>query len=176
MQPYREIVTSGLHDFFRKLPQPGIQYIITAVEFNWRPAIRLHQVKLEDPPVWGYCPDGRTALYDGIATALRLEASRSDPVLCLIASDGEENHSLTTEETITRLVHERASWKNWTFLCLNMQGDRNFEADLLGIQTLDFSREEIGAELARLAQRISRETKRLHLEQGRALEVRALLP
>jgi len=50
MQPYRDRVISSFQDFFRRLPQIGVQYIISVVEFSWRPTVRIQQVKLENLP------------------------------------------------------------------------------------------------------------------------------
>lgn len=85
-----------------------------------------------------YCTGG-TPLNDAIARAMHLhQAIRSQPVLCLIMTDGEENSSLEHpgskgKEEIKRLVKNHSE-KNWTFVFLGANIDAFQTADSYGMQ------------------------------------------
>jgi hypothetical protein len=124
-----------------------------------------------------YYARGDTALWDAIARALEVESSRAEPVLCIVASDGDDNRSRLTAAATREMVDMRRGWGNWTFLWLNMTGNawdgslyRSPDADeRLGIDCLDLKREDIVKVLVEIARKLSRAVRRMQLEGAKRI-------
>jgi uncharacterized protein YegL len=88
-----------------------------------------------------YNPEGSTALYDAVGTAItsmdeRMKDMKEKPrVLCVILTDGEENASTDyTGEAIRNLVKARTEEGNYTFLFLGSCKDPLTQARNIGIR------------------------------------------
>lgn len=71
-----------------------------------------------------YRPDGMTALYDGIATAIETTeraVGENARVLALVITDGMENNSTRVRDAavIKQMVESRQERGNWTFIFLS---------------------------------------------------------
>lgn len=178
MYSHRYRMRSGLTQFFDAIDQ-SVPYLVTLVQFDDVVEVLATAEPLATliarAAVQHYEPRGNTALWDAFACALETETSRTEPVLCLIASDGEDNGSQLSPATAIPLIQERVSWDNWTFLWLNMQGSENHHARELKMECLDFSREDVAQVLAGIARRLGRAVQRMQLAGARRVEVAALL-
>jgi hypothetical protein len=73
-----------------------------------------------------YIPDGWTALYDAVGTAIRtMETHEADSYLVLIVTDGQENRSqeFRSVEAIRALIQQKEAAGNWTFVFLGASAD-----------------------------------------------------
>ena len=86
-----------------------------------------------------YKPDGDTALYDGIAHAIRSMENAVGTharVLTLVITDGEENASreITRVEQLRQIVESREARGNWTFVFLSAGSNPYANAASMGFQ------------------------------------------
>jgi hypothetical protein len=103
-----------------------------------------------------------TALYDGLATALTSEKSRTDRVICTVVPDGAENSSQYTDrDQIQSMIRARRELGNWTFIWLSLDGKPSKTASRLGIDCITARREDIAQALSGIATQIVRATARL---------------
>lgn len=81
-----------------------------------------------------YIPGGSTALLDAIGDTIKyMDEKRSDKVLFIITTDGEENSSRRyTKEDIKRLINIH---DNWEFIYLGADIDSYGEASSIGIKS-----------------------------------------
>src|SRR5215471_12546048 len=94
MAGYQAKVTEALHDFFHRLAGSPGEYLVTLVEFSGPSQIRIATRAAPASEVsFYYQPEGSTALWDAIGCGLEAEATTTQPVVCLIITDGEENGS-----------------------------------------------------------------------------------
>lgn len=171
MSPYEDQVRSGLYDFLRRL-DPAVPFLITLIQFDrtvrqLATRERIAQV-IAGAAIRSYSTldgDG-TALWDAIAQGLAAEDSSSDPVLFLVATDGEDNMSYTSFEHLAPRIRARQGWGNWTYLWLDMAGGTSPWAEALGMPVMYFAREDIGRVLGELAGKLSRAVKRMQLAGG----------
>lgn len=106
-----------------------------------------------------YRPDGMTALYDGVWTAIRSAekaAGKGDRVLIVIATDGEENCSceVTSAAEMRKIVLRYAERGNWTFVFLGANGDAVRAGTAMGVKpgnVQDFSVRDVGEAMAKVS-------------------------
>lgn len=106
---------------------------------------RYRAIPIEDAPEWdddSYTPDGRTALFDALSTAVREATSRiegmppyerPDTVVVVVLTDGKENASETPETTVRELVETRREEHGWEFLFIGANQDAALTAQKVGI-------------------------------------------
>jgi hypothetical protein len=150
-------VTEALRGFVSTLQSmPGPQrYLATLVTFAGEAETVILAEPLEKLSVQ-YRADGEgTALYDAIAFALSLEKTRTEQVVCVIVSDGDENCSQeATEQQIVAMVTARRELGNWIFIWLSLNSKPNKTARALGIQCIATRRENVARALPQVAERI----------------------
>lgn len=118
----------------------------TLYEFNTT-VERLYQAKpIEDAPRLtseNYSPGGVTALYDAIVTGIREtgeriesveESSRPDHILFVVLTDGKENASKSSIDTVRELIELRQEEDNWEFLFIGANQDAVLTARGLGME------------------------------------------
>jgi len=178
MAGYQEKVMEGVNGFFHRLAEEAGDYLVTLIQFSGPYQIETcaSRTPVAQAALY-YRADGGTALWDGVARGFQvLEATGPDPVVCLVLTDGHENGSREyTQPRIHAEVQTRLWSGTWTFLWLNMQGSENANAKALGIECLDFSREDISRVLAELACNLGQSVARMRMEGGRAVAVAGLL-
>jgi hypothetical protein len=92
----------------------------------------LHNV----PEFKDYVPNGMTALYDAIGTAIRHMQTKSNfkDVVCVILTDGEENAShKESQSSIKVLIQEMEMKHNWTFIYLGANQDSFKNGSSVGV-------------------------------------------
>lgn len=164
MASNEEVVAESLRSFITSLLSAPVQprYIATLVGF----AGQVQTISLAQPIeelAIAYKADGEgTALWDAMAHAFMLEKSRSEPVICLVVSDGEENSSREADQQqVASMIRSRREWGNWNFLWLNLQGKPSRNARALGIDCIDSTLDRINESLPEIANRICRAAVRL---------------
>lgn len=107
-----------------------------------------------------YTPGGQTALYDAIATGIEdtLEFisgiepdERPENVIVVVLTDGKENASETSQDTVRERVEIQQEEHGWDFLFIGANQDAALTAERMGIdkdKSLDMSHSGEGAQAA----------------------------
>ncbi|WP_267644011.1 vWA domain-containing protein [Haloarchaeobius amylolyticus] len=107
-----------------------------------------------------YTPSGRTALHDAIVTAIdgtesylaALDAAdRPESVVIVILTDGKENASETSQQTVRNQVEYRREELEWEFLFIGANQDAALTAEGMGMdskKSLDMAHSGEGARSA----------------------------
>jgi Mg-chelatase subunit ChlD len=106
-----------------------------------------------------YIPGGRTALYDAIVTAIdgtnsylaSLDAGEPDSVVVVVLTDGKENASETSQESVQGIVEYWREEFEWEFLFIGANQDAALTAERMGMdaqKSLDMDHSGEGAEAA----------------------------
>jgi Mg-chelatase subunit ChlD len=106
-----------------------------------------------------YIPGGRTALYDAIVTAIdgtnsylaSLDADEPDSVVVVVLTDGKENASETSQESVQGIVEYWREEFEWEFLFIGANQDAALTAERMGMdaqKSLDMDHSGEGAEAA----------------------------
>jgi hypothetical protein len=177
MAGYTAKVMRAMNDFWRTLAATADPYLVTIIQFSSPFDIRVtHQAAPVGEVTFNYHGEGGTALWDAMGRGLSLESQTTDPVVCLILTDGEECSSREyTQHKVYALVQSAVWSGNWTFLWLNMQGAENPNPKALGIECLDFSRDDIVQVLTELASNLAQSVGRMRLTGERRVELAGLL-
>lgn len=134
---------------------------------------RIYEVRpVEEAPKLGggYTPSGRTALHDAIAVAVNettdylaamTESERPDNVIVVTFTDGKENASETSAETVRELVENRQEDLGWEFLFVGANQDAALTASKMGMDPdrsldMDHSGEGMQEAYRSTSERISR--------------------
>lgn len=117
---------------------------VTLYDFNTNIHLVYEEYPIEEAPKLAddnYTPGGQTALYDAIGTGITQTAERigtldadnkPDNVIVVILTDGKENASETTQETVRKLVEYRRE-HNWEFLFIGANQDAALTASGMGM-------------------------------------------
>jgi Mg-chelatase subunit ChlD len=176
MAPHEQQVTIALRDFVAALKSAPEQprYVVTLVTFADEPTtVCLHE-PLEKLAI-DYRADGKsTALWDALGHALVLEKSRHERVICVIVTDGEDNHSSEADQKqVAAMVRTRLEWGNWTFVWLSLTGKPSKAARAMNVECLTTTCGNVGKALPEVGGRISRAARAargnppIQIEQGR---------
>lgn len=106
-----------------------------------------------------YIPGGRTALYDAIVTAIdgtnshlaSLDEGEPDSVVVVVLTDGKENASETSQESVQGIVEYWREEFEWEFLFIGANQDAALTAERMGMdaqKSLDMDHSGEGAEAA----------------------------
>ncbi|MBB6647862.1 vWA domain-containing protein [Halobellus ruber] len=106
-----------------------------------------------------YVPGGQTALYDAIVTAIdgtnshlaSLDANEPDSVVVVVLTDGKENASETSQESVQGIVEYWREEFKWEFLFIGANQDAALTAERMGMdaqKSLDMDHSGEGAEAA----------------------------
>lgn len=139
-------VRGGFNQFVSTLRSDGLPYTLTAIKFGTRVRPLFANLSLEQVPLLSeknYIPMDTTALYDALGYVFE-EAKRefgtqahpfgTEPVICLIMTDGFENASRSFEKaTIVTEIKARTDAGNWSFIYMGADQDAWSEARKLGI-------------------------------------------
>jgi hypothetical protein len=167
MKGNEEQVINGLREFFAHLQSsfPSSHLLLTLVEFGNQPETRALLQPLDRVPIDYRAADESTALWDAIIHALRQEKARYEPpIVCVIASDGEDTCSANPKQKqreARAMIQVRQSWGNWLFYVLNLQSRPSDAARSLLIESIDCSVEKINDGFSRIARRMARDVKTL---------------
>ena len=105
--------------------------------FNHNVSLKIDDQLLETvQPVTEYRPSGMTALNDAVGDAIhtKLLKTKSNGVIVLIISDGEENSSRKyTRKQIDSLINRVKSNKDWKFIFIGCNQDVFKEGEKIGI-------------------------------------------
>lgn len=145
----RQQVVDGTNDYLAALAEqdPDTRITITMFDTQVKEVCRDIPVR-EIPPLTkqSYCPDGGTALYDAVASAimaLEETASEDQECLCVIFTDGEENSSVEiTGYELSHMIESREKTGRWTFTYLGANQDSWASAAKMGIaagNAIDYS-------------------------------------
>lgn len=160
MQVVRQDTVGAFNAFLaeqKKLPDPAN---VTLVLFNDSYTL-LHEgqalQKVEALTERTYEPSGFTALLDAVGRTITDQGKRFDAmpadqkpekVVCVILTDGQENHSRTwTRERVFDLISKQQKEWGWVFTYLGANVDSFAEASKLGISaamSLDFGQDKKG--------------------------------
>jgi hypothetical protein len=164
-----QLTTVALREFFEELKKHRARYSVRLAEFS--KDVEIHAPQPLEKTSYEYKADGTaTALWDAMGQAMVSEKSREELVVCLIVSDGEENASRELKRPhVQAMIQAREELGNWIFLFLNLQGKPNRSAQALGIQCLDYERENISKGLKAVAAELSRTVVRLSPGAGMKL-------
>ncbi len=81
-----------------------------------------------------YKPDGMTALNDAIVEMVErldtIKLKKKDAVLLIVISDGMENQSKTSNETVRKIISEKQEHKQWTIVYLGQRADARVAVDV----------------------------------------------
>jgi Mg-chelatase subunit ChlD len=146
MNKIEEDTKGGFNSLLEEQRNEDGEATITLYEFNDH-VERLFQAKsVEEVPELtdeNYSPGGRTALYDAIAMAIRNTGQhiselnsqdRPDHVLVIFLTDGKENASETSQETIKELINLRQEEDEWEFLFIGANQDAVLTAKEMGME------------------------------------------
>lgn len=161
----RDAAVSGFNEFLRAqkaLPGEAIFWLTkfsTIVEPTTSSELKLvPELGTEANP---YIPNGWTALHDAVGRTIvevgsqlaRLpESERPERVVCVIHTDGEENHSKEyTTDKVKGLIEEQKNHWKWEFLFVGADQDAWTAADQYGIaknKTLSYDNTQRGTGVA----------------------------
>jgi hypothetical protein len=156
-------VTEALRGFANTLQSASgqLRYLGTLVVFAGEPETIVLSQPLEKLAI-DYRADGEgTAIFDALAYALPLEKSRTEPVICAIVSDGEENSSQEADERLVAAMIAARREMGWTFLWLSLNGKSNRTARTLSIPCITTTRENIRQALPEVVKKIASTAARL---------------
>lgn len=139
-------VLGGFAQYLELLKADETSYTMTVLKFGTRMRAHCSAVPLASVPALttkNYVPLENTALYDALAYAFAEEKKRvaseahpygTEPVLCIIFTDGEENASRhATKAQIVAQIKKREEAGNWTFVYLGADQDGWAIAQELGL-------------------------------------------
>lgn len=98
-----------------------------------------------------YCPDGGTALFDGVSAAVdelqRTHYDNDTSLVIIIVTDGAENASkFTSSQVVKKLMRELESLGNWTFAFMLPKGQKKNFVATFGVPEGNVSEWETTAE------------------------------
>lgn len=140
MSSVRDATISGVNEYVQTLKndkKSAYSFSLTVFDTESKelhknkPLAKVEKLTKED-----YEPGGNTALYDAVCSSiksLKSEVGKSDKVLCVIMTDGEENSSKEyTQEQLKTLIKELEAEGNWTFVFLGANQDAWANAQKFG--------------------------------------------
>ena len=138
MFPVKEQVISGFNAFMEEQKkQPGdatIQITLFDTHVEQPVMYSIKSVPLLTPET--YQPNGMTALLDATGETMRLlldEYGKSDRVIVLIITDGQENASCDyTRENVRRLIEQGKKY-DWEFVYIGANSSAFAEAKSIGV-------------------------------------------
>jgi Mg-chelatase subunit ChlD len=107
-----------------------------------------------------YSPGGRTALHDAISTAIKStddhietlpSGDEPDNVIVVVLTDGKENASETSQDTVREMVEEYRDEYDWEFVFIGANQDAALTAESMGMdsdKSLDMSHSGEGTKAA----------------------------
>jgi hypothetical protein len=135
----------GFNEFLADQRDGDGRATVSLYNFDTTVRPRYRAISIEDAPELdddSYTPDGRTALFDALSTAVREATSRIEGmppyerpgmVMIVVLADGKENASETPEETVRELVETRREEHGWEFLFIGANQDAALSARRVGI-------------------------------------------
>ena len=139
----------GLNNFFEE-QKTVASYTATLVLFNEKPEFvftNKASSEIEKLSHDQYAPNGMTALYDAICSAIeKQKETQIDNVICVILTDGLENSSKEYDSKTTKnLITQMEKDHNWKFMYLGANQDSFSVGGGLGInKTHDYEYSPIG--------------------------------
>ena len=140
----------GFTTFVEEQKADGGNVSLTLVEFNTDVDIRYENQPINDVKPYVMCPQGSTALYDAIGTAISQYRGNTDvKTILVIMTDGEENASREYDHFLAKkLITEVQEKEDWNVIFLGANIDVAAYASNLGINgacAAAFSYDSIGA-------------------------------
>jgi uncharacterized protein YegL len=139
-------VRGGFNSYVEDLRASGMAYSLTAIKFGTRVRPLFADLPLAEVPLLdatNYTPRDTTALYDALGHAFAVAREKwattekpygSDPVICVIMTDGFENASRDYDRaSIVDGIAKRQQAGNWSFIYMGADQDAWPEASKLGI-------------------------------------------
>ncbi|CAN5679376.1 hypothetical protein BH24ACT15_BH24ACT15_32190 [soil metagenome] len=140
MEGERRRVISAYNEFLHSQRRQRVdELFVTLLKFNTGVRAVYRALPVESAPTLQpkqYEPSGLTALYDGIRVAIAQadeEAGATDRVLVVVLTDGEDNSSRIDKRDLRRVMDDRRSRGNWTFVLLGAGVDIDRLAVDLGV-------------------------------------------
>lgn len=145
MESVRDATISGFNEYLGTLRKDRkSEYEFTLTLFDTlmsSPVLSQPLDKVKDLTRETYVPNGMTALYDAVCSAIRVVVEKKDQkVVFIIMTDGEENSSKEHDRAkMKELIEERTKKGNWTFVYLGANQDSYANAQKMGIKTMNTS-------------------------------------
>lgn len=145
MSAIEDDTKGGFNSFLEDQRDEAGDATVTLYDFNTNVHLVYQGYPIEDAPKLddgNYTPGGRTALHDAISTAITETAERvgaldaehrPDNVIIVVLTDGKENASETSQETVQQLVEYRREEHDWEFLFIGANQDAALTASSMGI-------------------------------------------
>jgi hypothetical protein len=150
MEDQRETVISGFNEQLCTMQQEEkvgalqkdgtripIRYLVTLIKFNDKVTVLYKDKPLSEVPkltTETYAPNGWTALYDAIGTAIDTAALGETDNIVTVFTDGQENRSKKWNKTTTKiLIDIRQRENKWAFVYFGANVDAFSEAAAIGI-------------------------------------------
>lgn len=110
MDTMKKEVVSGLKKFFEE--QQTTNPEVSLYTFDTTVTTVYENVSLSNKPMFEYKPNGYTALYDAIKTAIQ-KAEKIFNVVFVVITDGEDNSSSTTGTAAQEMLKKQETEYNW---------------------------------------------------------------
>lgn len=148
MQTIKDSVISSFNEYIQSLQRKEGNYLVSVTLFNTTVlprTVALQAIKDINPmTAESYMPDGLTALYDAIGdavayvgrevSALKVKYQSDIPILFVIITDGQENHSKEYDrEKIRNLIKSCEGKGNYSFVYLGANQDAWANGQSIGI-------------------------------------------
>jgi uncharacterized protein YegL len=146
MSKIEEDTRGGFNSLLEEQQEEPSEATVTLYEFNTRVERIFDACPITDVPELtneNYTPGGNTALHDAMErgineTGQRVadlpESKQPDHVLVVVLTDGKENASETSAETVKKLVELRQREGNWEFLFIGANQDAALTAKEMGLE------------------------------------------
>lgn len=130
MYPETRDVIDGFNEYIEEVRSNTQDVFVSLVKFNTRTNVVFENVPIGDVPrldTARYSPGGGTALYDGVANAIKLgeqDLAENDKAILVIFTDGQENSSVeNTREQVFKQITTKQNDGNWTVVFLGADQD-----------------------------------------------------
>jgi uncharacterized protein YegL len=140
MESVRSATISGFNEYIQTLKKDGTKYKFSLTLFDTGITQMYTNEPLEavkDLDMERYSPGGGTALYDAACStikAMRDKVGKTQKVITVIMTDGEENSSKEyTEAQLKAMITELEKTGKWTFVFLGANQDSYASAQKFGI-------------------------------------------
>jgi hypothetical protein len=128
----------SMRNFYKTQQETGKEFLSTFVTFSDSVRFRHKNTKGSEIIIKDddFLPNGMTALYDAIGTAVDYQKNIStNNVICVILTDGQENSSrIYNLAEIKKLISDMEKEYNWQFIYLGANQDSFSVGNGLGIQ------------------------------------------
>ena len=155
MYSCRDETVKGFKEYIQSLKKQKVKLTLTKFNsFNTK-IVYSNTIINKIEGLENYNPDGLTPLYDAIGKTIKnIEKEKAKKVLFVIMTDGMENDSKEyNKDNIKKLINEKKSKNNWTFVYLGADQDSWTQSRGLGIasgNTINFNKEEIAGTMRSL--------------------------